>query len=453
MATSPTARFKFVSHALNGDGPFRPRDATTYDVANDLYQAPSDSVLVAYPRESAKKFAGRNRLAIYRNPLLEAVSRFAGYLTSRPPVRDALDNPLYQAMAEDIDGKGNALDVFWAGFAQQAKARGSMLLLVDMPNANPASLGEQMAARVAPYFSVIAPESLKDWQIGDDGKFDWVSFHGRYPQPDGSLIDAVWQFDRAGWEVRDPEDRLIDGGEHPLGDCPVLIFTESGDFPCFGAFSEIADLAMDLMNQYSELREIHRSQNFSLLTMQVPDGTTDAQRIEAAKTVGETIGTSNLMVHSGDTPEFIAPPDGPAKNYLESIKLLTDWINQVALNVEMPDQQESGIALQMRFQALNAALSAFAQRMEDLERRAWELSRRWLGMQAAPTVQWRRDFTLADIAVELATLQQMQLANMPASVIAEQQKRIISIQFPGLEQDDLSRLLEDIDGATQEVSP
>ena len=32
--------------------------------------------------------------------------------------------------------RGNSLDVFWQEFGLAAKARGSMLLLVDMPRAN-----------------------------------------------------------------------------------------------------------------------------------------------------------------------------------------------------------------------------------------------------------------------------------------------------------------------------
>ena len=447
VAESAQSRYLFIRHALEGSGPFRP--TVSYDPANDLYQT-GDSALVMYPRESLKKFAGRNKLATYRNPLMQACARFSGYLTARPPTRD-LPHALYAAMANDIDGKGNSIDVLWQQFAFAAKARGAMLLLVDMPPLMPANLGEQMRGRVAPYFTAINPEDLKDYQIGDDGKFDFVDFIAQYTQPDDSKIDAVWRFDREGWQVFITEGKPITVFDpHPLGECPVLILSESGIFPYFGPFSELADLARDLFNQYSELREIHRSQNFSLLTMQVPDGASNEQKLEAARTVGETIGTANLMVHSGATPAFIAPADGPARNYLDSIKLLTEWINEISLNVEMPDQQESGIALQMRFQMLNAALSSFASRMEDLERRAWSLSAKWLGMQAVPEVQWRRDFTLADVASEIAILQAMQAATMPAAVISEQQKRIVSIQFGGLEQAQVDTIFAAIDESTQE---
>ena len=49
-------------------------------------------------------------------------------------------------------------------------------------------------------------------------------------------------------------------------------------------------MARRLFNSESELDEILRSQTFSLLHMQVPDGTSDDQKLAAAKVAGETIG-------------------------------------------------------------------------------------------------------------------------------------------------------------------
>lgn len=65
-------------------------------------------------------------------------------------------------------------------------------------------------------------------------------------------------------------------------------------------------------------------------------------------------------------------------------------------------------------------------------------------------MQWRRDFTLADVATEMAVLQQMQMAALPAPAVAEQMKRVVSIQFGGMEQDALADLLDAIDERAQE---
>ena len=115
-------------------------------------------------------------------------------------------------------------------------------------------------------------------------------------------------------------------------------------------------------------------------------------------------------------------------------------IAEAGLDVATIGQQESGLAMRMRFAQINAELSSFAGRMEGLERRAWDLSRRWLTFSAAPTVQWTRDFNLADVEQELRILSEMQGAAMPAPVIAHQQKRIVAVQFSALEEADMAEI-------------
>ena len=432
MATMPSPsaqRFKFIAHALRGDGPFRP---VVQDYGDNNAKLSGRSYLVRYPRESDAKFARRNEIAFYASPLAMASSRFVGYLSTKAVSRE-LPNQQYQRIAEDVDGKGNSVDVFWSQFAFEAKARGSMLLLVDAPAAMATTQQQQLQDRVLPYWTAIAPESVTDYELGDDGKFDFVEFAGNVKREDGLRVECTWRFDRFRWEARGEAGSVIRGGEHSLGETPVLIFTESGDFPSFGPFAAIADISRRLFNAESELDEILRSQTFSLLTMQVPDDSSAEQKLAAAQVAGQSIGTSNLMVHSGSTPAFIAPPDGPARVYLDRIKRLEAKIDEVGLNVATVNAQESGIAMQMRFQAINGELSRFSLRMEDLERRAWDLCRRWLSMQQAPSVQWPRDFNIADVEHELKILADMQAAGMPAEVIAEQQKRIVTLQFAGLD--------------------
>jgi len=434
-------RFQAIRDCLHAEGPYRP--TVIFDSLGRPTQV-GDSALVRYPRESDLKFARRNEVAWLASPLMHACSRFVGYLSTQDVSR-GLPNEFYQAMADNIDGRGNSIDVFWQSFMLEAKARGSMLLLVDMPAQLPESLGTQLAARVAPYWTTIAPEVVTDFEMGDDGRFNFVAFSGQFTGADGKRADCTWRFDRQSWSATDSKDRVLAQADHPLGECPVIAFTERGEFPAFGQFSPIADLARRLFNLQSEMDEILRSQTFSLLTMQVPDGSTDEMKLAAAKVAGETIGTNNLLVHSGSTPSFIAPDAGPASTYLEAIKMIREQIAEVSMTIDTPTQAESGVALKMRFQSLNASLSQFAQAMNDFEYRAWDLSAKWLGMTLTPTVLWPRDFTLADVDAEITVLSAMQTAGMPDEVIAAQSKRVVQVQFAGLPQAERDRINQAID--------
>lgn len=441
MGSADISRFRFIGNALRGDGPFRPAITATSVGATHLVQ---------YPRESEQKFARRNELAFYASPLAQASGRFTGYLSTRSPVRD-LPHALFTVVADDADGKGNGIDQFWQSFMVEAKARGSMLLLVDMPAINAAAnLADQVRTRTAPVWTGIPPELLTDYEIGDDGRFTFAEFSGAWTAPDGKREACRWRFDSTTWQALSSEGgKVLAEGEHPLGQCPLLIFTEGGDFPHFGPFASIADLSKRLFNLDSELDEILRAQTFSLLTMQVPDDSSSQAKLDAAAVAGQTIGTNNLLVHSGSTPAFIAPPDGPARVYLDRIAGLQARIDEIALNVATPNAKESGIALQMRFQAINAELSRFASRMEDLERNAWELSRRWLEMTTSPGVQWPRDFNLLDVLAELQILAEMRANGMPEQVIAQQMRRIVSQQFVGADQAQQDEIQNAIDQLEQ----
>lgn len=437
------SRFQFIAHALDGDGPFRPFVVEGIDGKPALQ---GGSYLVRYPRESDTKFARRNEVAWYASVLADACHQFVSYFGTRAPVRD-FPHPIYEEVAKDVDGRGNAVDVFFQQFMVDAKARGSMCLLVDMPPAvDVGNMASQLQQRVAPFVTAIKPEQITDYEIGDDGKFVFAKFGGSYTLPDGEMVPCVWHFDRVGWQALS-SDRgdILDAGEHGLGECPVLIFTESGAFPYFGPFAQLADISKRLFNLESELDEILRSQTFSLMTMQVPENSTTQQKIEASNAVAQTIGTNNLMVHTGAQPGFIAPPDGPARVYLDRISKLEARAREIGLDVSGSQAQETGVALQMRFQRLNGALSTFSSRMQDFELRMWDLVARWLRMATVPMVTWPRDFNLADVATELEVLERMQATAMPDPVVVQQQKRIVAMQFAGLGQEELDAIHAAID--------
>ncbi len=146
--------------------------------------------------------------------------------------------------------------------------------------------------------------------------------------------------------------------------------------------------------------------------------------------IAQTISTHNLMQTFDSGAEFIAPPEGPARVYLEVIAQVEALMRQAALTVNLPNtQQESGIALQLRFQALNASLVHFARRMEDFERRVWELVGRWLGMEPQVSVSWGKDFSIADLKTELENCPEHECFECSARLSAGEVEAAHSVGF------------------------
>lgn len=424
MPAFDPSRFQRIADAIQGTGGFR-----------------DGSYLVQYPRESDEKFARRKAIAWYANALRPACQRFAGYLTKRPPQRQATQ-PVLAAFLDSCNWQNDSLDVFWSQFMLDAKARGSMLLLVDMP------ADGMNADRAWPAVSALAPERVTAYAINAVGALASVTFSDTMTL-DGKAVAVSRTYDEAGWRVT-VGGQIIEQGQHDLGACPILAFTESGLFPHEGEFATIADLSQRLYNLRSELDEILRAQTFSLLTYKVP-----ADRFPLDMDgVAQSIGTHNLLPTFDGGAEFIAPPEGPARVYLDVIAQVEGLIRQAALIVDIPtsNSQESGVALQLRFQALNASLVHFARRMEDFERRVWELVGRWLRIEPNVSVSWGKDYSIADLKTEIEVAQNLAALNAPPAYQQAKLKQLIQLDLGTLPDDELAAILAGVDEQQQEIT-
>ena len=119
------------------------------------------------------------------------------------------------------------------------------------------------------------------------------------------------------------------------------------------------------------------------------------------------LATDNAIVYGRDMqrPDFIAPEAGPAATYQEEIAKLEALIDKIAYNFTTNQAQESGIALDIKFQGLNSSLSNFAMRLEDFEARLFDLCCRYLGIPNDVTIQYAKNFSILDITKEFTTLE------------------------------------------------
>jgi hypothetical protein len=425
MPAFDPSRYRLIADALQGAGGFR-----------------DGGYLVQYPRESDEKFARRKAIAWYANALRPAGQRFVGYLAKRPPQRQ-VTQPVLAAFLDSCNWQNDSLDVFWSQFMLDAKARGSMLLLVDMP-------AEGMDTdRTWPAVSALAPERVTAYAVNAVGALASVTFSDTL-NLDGKETAVSRVYDESGWRVR-AGDQVIQQGRHDLGVCPVLAFTESGLFPQEGEFATLADLSKRLYNLRSELDEILRAQTFSLLTYKVPE---DCFPLDMSG-VAQSIGTHNLLQTFPQGAEFIAPPEGPARVYLDVIAQVEALVRQAALIVDLPtsNSQESGVALQLRFQALNASLVHFARRMEDFERRVWEMVGRWLGIEPKVSVSWSQDYSIADLKTEIEVAQNLAALNAPPAYQQAKLRQLIQLDLATLPEEELASILASVDEMQQEVTP
>ena len=422
-----------------------------WKLAADAYHATggfSDgSYLDKYPRESDDKFEERKKVAYYDTAFRQKIQRYVGYLYRQRPVRVSKDK-LIRLIFDDADKMGNSADVFFSGFAHDAKVRGAMLLLVDMPKDVPGTLAQQLEDRAVPYFVAIEPERIVSYKIDKFGRFEWIEFgdviDNSTPKKPDDKKKVTRYYDKEGWKVKDG-DEVLDSGTYDIGVCPVIPFSETGKFPAIGEFTQIGELAKRHYNLTSELDEILRAQTFSLLTIQA----------ESPKDVQIDIGTDNAISYGAnmERPDFIAPPAAPAETYQKKIKAIEDRINAIAYDTTTSSGAESGISLEIKFQGLNGSLSNFAMRMNDLERRAYAIALRYIKSTKDVEISYPTEFNIVDVEQEVRVLDDVkQLGFHLPTYEAEKLKRIVTTDLGEIPKETKEQIVKEIDDQVKEVT-
>ncbi len=412
--------------------------ASAYDGTGQFYDG---SALDKFGRETDDKYTIRkeNSKREYENTFQSKVNRYIGYLLKVPPARQT-DNSILQEIINNADNQGNSADVFIQTFSKNAKARGVNLLLVDTPKIKADNLQDQIDNRVFPYVVEILPERVTNFKLKDANSFEFVAYtefvdNSTYTEEKKEIVTRYW--DETVWIVYDDEGNIIEEGEHGLGVCPVLIFSEKGKFESVGEFAQIAGMSKKIFNLESEIKLILRDQTFSILAMQADRGVTPSL----------TLGTDNVLLYTGDkAPGFISADAAQADVYETRIMKVKESIDRVTYDVSTTKSAETAQSLQIKFEGLNGSLNSYAQRMEDIEREVWALICRSLGIsEDAISIAYTQDFTIVDLNSEIEVLDGvMASADLPLYK-AEKLKKIVKQDLLGAEPEVMAAIYTEID--------
>ncbi len=420
--------WKFAGEAYNGEGGFADAE-----------------VLEQFSRESDDRFGERKDSSKreYENIFVSKVSRYVGYLYKQPPVR-VTNSDVLGAIVNNIDRSGNTVDVFMSSFTKNAKVRGVNLMLIDETQDSAIDRKDQIDNQLLPYVVEILPERVTDYKIDAFGKFEYVAFSDVINEStyrEEKKLEVIRYYDKEEWRVYDG-DEIIDSGPHGLGVCPVLIFAEKGKFESTGEFTQIAGMSKKLFNLDSELKLLLRGQTFSILTIHSDKG---------AKPDIE-LGTNNALIYSGDkAPSFISSDVGQPKTYAEKIEETKASMDRVAYDVSGSNGRETAEALSIKFQSLNSSLNSFAQRVEDIERSAWNII--CAKLQVNPediSLFYNMDFDIIDIEKEISTLDSINsIVDLPL-YRATKLKSIIKADLPSVDQEGMDALFMEVDNQAKE---
>ena len=355
--------------------------------------------LKKFTRESDDKYNNRKEATTYENIIKSRINKYLGNIYETRPVR-ASSNKAITTIIDDCDNKGNSLDTFMQNFIVDVKLRGVGLVLIDAPSSvNATNQKEQLDNRELPYIENILPENIVDFKLDKNGKFEYIAFNDTIDNSTygkDEIVQVIRYYDKTSFKIINGEE-IIDSGEHNLGICPVVIFSENGKFPTSGEFTDLGKIALDHYNKKSELDLILREQTFSVLTIQASSTDID----------GVDLSVNNALLYpkeSSNKPEFIAPSESPSATYEKRLEKLENSVKEATYDIDTSNGNDSGIALQLKYKGLNSSLSSFAQRLEDFELRVFDIIYRYLGDNFDIAINYNKDFNLSDIQAELSIL-------------------------------------------------
>lgn len=248
----------------------------------------------------------------------------------------------YLRWVENVDGEGTHLDDWLKDRQTLAHTYGHLFAMMERgPSKRPdggraRSRAEQGDLRLVDY---LPPDAL-DW-LAPRKKLTAIKFceaveRGSLREPsiysdtysgqhrssngvDHVALNLEYLFGDANtWTRYDNTGTQIGTAKHGFGELPVVPFysRRRARIPVIGRpLLRDPRLFRDHFNLVSELRELLRSQTFSLLNIQLHENET----VEMAKArMGDHAGTDTVLFTMGGAA-FIAPADGPVAAYVEAI--------------------------------------------------------------------------------------------------------------------------------------
>jgi hypothetical protein len=368
-----------------------------------LYEGDGDyldgSALVAHPREliwkvdaegntdlnaaptESEKFKRRKAIARYDNIAQAIVDTVITHLHSKDPTRliDSGESKTKHPLEEfwdDVDGNGTNIKDWVLHHQKLAAVYGHVPTIMGRMGGSesPRNRAEQGRLVLRSYTAL----DMIDW-LAPDGVVSSVKL--REVKPRTSLTETTkeeFQYrvvDGESVMVYDKEGGTIETVDHGFGEIPLamLYHRQRARVPVIGQ-SMLRDpkVFKDYYNLVSELRELLRSQTFSMLNIQL--GEKEAIG-DARSLLGDKLSTESFLWTRGPAG-FIAPPEGPANVYTAELDRLERRMFRLASVPYDSDSRDAESAESRRLKGLdlNRLLASMGDEAERYER---DIARLW----------------------------------------------------------------------------
>ncbi|HHL39616.1 MAG TPA: phage portal protein [Deltaproteobacteria bacterium] len=416
----------------------------------NLYR--SGGYLVRHPFESAANYERRKRISYYYNYCGPIVDIFVSHLFRRKAVRDfgsLTGDPLFERFLRNADLEGSSFAQFMRDAQRFASIYGRVSIVVDKPPLEAATMAEAVERDLRPYVTLVTPENLLDWSYVREptGRtvLDAVKIR------EGRDLYRIWS--RGGWELwrleaKSSDAVLVDAGEHPLGEVPVVnLYNKRSGTAMVGVsdLQDIADINKNIYYLCSDAKEIIENTAFPMLAVPYGPGV-DEQEVGPRNILGFDPSEPNSR------PYWLEPPHSSLTEIREWVRQDINEIHRIAKMGGVKATEDfggvrSGVALELEHQQLHALLSEKADNTEHAESSLLELWARWQGVSFDGRIDYPDDFSVRDLDRDLDVAIKARSAAVASETFnREIEKKIVRAALPKLDESVMKTIVAEIDG-------
>lgn len=366
--------------------------------------------LPQYPREEDDDFAIRLDMATFTNHCASIVEIYNSYLYKEGVARDfgKLQGAEFDAFLADADMMGRSYPKLMREISKHAGAVGFWGVIVDKPEGEAASKGAELEKGIRPYIAVYAPTSIIDYVysydngmltleklvlLEDTGKSDVITY-------------KVWHRDKWElWEVKEIEKKIkaekVKEGINAIKVIPFVSVKNRDAFHPIIGKSDIADIA-DLNRRVYILDSgaMNIMQDCALPFLVGPESSLKAMDKISTK-IAVPVPEAD---EGGGEIKWVEPIHSSLPQIAAWRKIAIDDIKELAKTGHGEAENaspESGIALEIRFQQLNALLSEKAENMELAEVKILGFVGLWMKIISDAKIVYPRKFGVRDLLQEI----------------------------------------------------
>jgi len=409
---------------------------------------------LAEENDGFNEYAKRLATTPLDNHCRSVIDTYTSFIWRETPQREfgsLANNPALELFLKDADLEGRSFDAVMREATTLANVYGHVLLMLDKPASEAATLAEELALGIRPYLVVITPDNIVDWEWErqSNGRYTVSYLKIKEYEDDEKAIYRVWENDRVSvYEVEENQEeyQLIEQYENTMGHIPATFLYGQRSHERGIGISQIADIAdvqKAIYNELSELEQVIRISNHPTLVM--------TEGVDASAGAGAVIVIEDTDTDPSLKPYLLQPSSQSIGSILQSIETKISMIDRMANLSSMRSTSRataSGVSLKIERELLNVKLAQIADNLEICEEQLLSHFGHFYGVEYDGVIDYPDNFDMSDTYTELDFL----LKASAAPVSSAQYKTEIAKQIARIvveDEEQMDTIIREIENGSQ----